>query len=54
MCNDCVARYGYEQTEPFGIVLEWLSKNDAITEIEKAKCPKCNGSNWYFVDEMGQ
>jgi Zn finger protein HypA/HybF involved in hydrogenase expression len=53
-CKDCETRGDYEKTEPFGIVLEWLSKEDAKTEIEKARCPKCNGTNWYFTDEMGQ
>jgi len=53
-CKDCEAKDGYEKTEPFGVVLEWLSKEDAKTEIEKARCPKCNGTNWYFTDKMGQ
>jgi Zn finger protein HypA/HybF involved in hydrogenase expression len=54
MCKDCEAKDGFEKTEPFGIVLEWLSKEYAKEEIENAKCPKCNGTNWYFTDEMGQ
>jgi Zn finger protein HypA/HybF involved in hydrogenase expression len=53
-CKDCEAKYGFENTDPFGIVLERLSKEEAKAEIEKAKCPKCNGTNWYFTDEMGQ
>ena len=53
-CKDCEDKDGYENTDAFGIVLEWLSKEDAKAEIEKAKCPKCNGTNWHFTDEMGQ
>jgi len=53
-CRDCEVKDGYENTESFGIVLEWLSKEDAKAEIDKTRCPKCNGTNWYFTDEMGQ
>ena len=45
-CNDC--------EEEFYIILEYLSKKDAIEEIKKTKCPKCGSDNWSFTDSMGQ
>jgi Zn finger protein HypA/HybF involved in hydrogenase expression len=53
-CRDCEAKLGWEKAESFGIVLEWLSKDDAKKEIEKTKCPVCGSDKWYLTDEMGQ
>lgn len=54
MCKDCETKDGWEKTESFCVVLEWLSKESAKAEIEKTKCPKCGSDNWYFTDGAGQ
>jgi len=40
--------------EEFCVVLEWKSKQGAIEELQKTKCPKYGSDEWYLTDEMGQ
>ena len=59
-CKDCLERYAKSSKDKnnpffgddaeFGIVLEWLPKNEALKKMNEAKCPNCQSENWYFTD----
>ena len=53
-CNDCEKKLGFDGTDGFGVVLEWLSKDSAVDKIKETKCPVCGSDDWYFTDDMGQ
>ena len=50
-CEKCSTMDGVGH---FAIVIEWLSKKEALKTIAETKCPCCGSENIGFNDSMGQ
>jgi len=38
--------------EEFAIVLEYLSRDEAMKTIQNTYCPECDSFQWHFTDEV--
>ena len=36
--------------EEFGLVIEWLNKQEILKKVSETKCPTCGSEDWYLTD----
>ena len=56
-CKDCEQKsknkpFNWGEDAEFCVVIEWLTKDEALKKIKGIKCPKCGSDNWYFTDAI--
>ena len=60
VCQDCSEKKckkcsnNWDEGGAFCLVIEWLSKENALKRIKETKCLCCGSDNWSFTDDMGQ
>jgi len=55
ICKDCEERkckecYQGFDSYMFGIIFEWMSKEELIKHIKNQACPCCGSHNWFLTD----
>lgn len=54
-CKDCAEKdkdtpFSWGEEGDFGLVIEWMGKEEIIKKVKETHCPKCGGDNWYLTD----